>query len=89
MKHSDHMDFEIMPIRLTQEDTMGSREQTLRFPTPEVTMTQRKVPHHDRRKRGQKGGLGTCIHPNSPADTTRPKTGERGDNAVPLHVGGT
>jgi len=46
-------------------------------------------PEYDMLYSVAKGGLGTWIHPNSPVDTTRPKTGERGDNAVPLHVGGT
>ena len=53
-------------------------------------MTQRKIPPTTRPPDDvsvAKGGMGTWIHPNSPADKTRPKTGERGDNAVPLHVG--
>ena len=46
-------------------------------------------PEYDTLYSVAKGGLGTWIHPNSPADTTRPKNGKRDGNAVPLHVGGT
>jgi transposase-like protein len=47
-----------------------------------------KWPEYDTLYGVAKGRAGAWVHPSSPANT-RPKAGERGDQAVPLPVGGT